>query len=319
MENNNNLILPAVGSVGPWGQTLNNNFRFVDQELRKMHEKVEATSNLIGANVPYVNVDDNYRFVDIIKNANKITFQYKTYEKENNPNNDFTYDISTYTWEDQNPPLFIASYVDNIREGNNTLPSITLDTETFVQGDIIVIVQQLGSIYGSNNTPITFKKYLPVPEIYVPFLTADEPYKLKFERKNYSAAYDELENKQFILPSIGLGVFNYLEYNDGECSINGGASNSINTPDNILTWDLPIQIEPNTTANDYLVHVNFFISSISDAAGAPAPAFVSYTIEKTLGDSTLNIKIKVDISGLADNELLRCEQIISHRAWATRE
>lgn len=315
MENNNNLILPAVGSAGPWGQTLNNNFRFIDQELRKMHEKVEATSNLIGANVPYVNVNDNYRFVDIIKNANKITFQYKTYEKENNLGGIFTYDTSTYNWNGQNPPLFIASYVDSIKEGSDILPSITLDTETFVQGDIIVIVQQLGNIYGSNNTPITFKKYLPVPEVYVPFLTTDEPYKLKFERKNYSTAYDELENKQFILPSIGLGVFNYLKYNNGNYSVNGGTSNSASTPDNILTWDLSTQIEPNTTANDYLVHVNFFISSSPDAAGAPA--FVSYMIEKTLGDNTLNIKIKVDISGLASNEWLRCEQIISHRAWAT--
>ena len=61
----NRMEMPIIGATGNWGSALNKNFQIIDGEISKIYSSINGLQQLVGANVPYIKVDEALYFVVI--------------------------------------------------------------------------------------------------------------------------------------------------------------------------------------------------------------------------------------------------------------
>ena len=266
----NMIRYPAIGSNDNWGAVVNENFRIIDQELKKLHNNVNATQLLVGANVPYIDLNNERFFVEIlIPNSNGISFNtgsnnvilnqgdvvLKYYPKKvkritSNKVPNEIYVRQQGKWMDSVvPPLYCAAYVLNVLIINSagqiqaSNSDTVLDGVQYHRGEILVRTQSFGSLYGNDYISVTFNKYPSMGDYYIPEIAPESPYNLTFEKTDYVTWFisnnaddtngdDIPDTYSYALPSIGLGNFNYFTIDR-----TGEASYTVSMNGNTLTTD----------------------------------------------------------------------------------
>ena len=331
--NNMQLQLPVIGQSGNWGRAVNQNFRIIGEEIQKIYNSLNSFQYLIGANLPYIKVDETQYFVVIsyIESekelismtvpANSYVLRYysKAYAFNKARVDGYThlYYFNNNEWH-PSPPSFLAAYVVGFENSLETpiwtdedFHTSINDTEHmfygFERGDLMVPIQEFGSLYGNSNY-ITFKKYPPMGEYYKPLINGT-PYTLQFEKQDYVTWFLEQPTIQYTLPSIGMGSWNKFLLSDPasgsrsqtEWTITVGPikeTDKLSSPQ--INWfykepKLGEDGEP-TVNND-----NPFVS-----------AFVAFSYITETTDNETTFTIKADISNITQNADLRCEVYFVH-------
>jgi hypothetical protein len=246
------LQFPVIGSKTNWGAKVNENFRIIEQEIHKIYTSFNTLKSSIGAEIPYVKVDEKEFFVDLYiftgKIGESIFFEGKDYivgsvilktfpkSKEGECKDSYTYDNRAKTWSSQ-LPLFLAMYVRNIYQptsndksdepnegpipenevvGPEGIMRSVLGDE-YKRGDLIVRTQEFGSIYG-DYTAMSFKKYPPMGEYFIPKIQA-QPYRAVFEKTDYVTWFEagtgvaDEEGKTKHTLSYSLPAIGFRAYN----------------------------------------------------------------------------------------------------------
>jgi len=332
------LQLPIIGQSGNWGRAVNQNFNIIGDEINKIYNNMNTLQYLIGANVPYIKVDEEQYFVIISCLSKEITengvtlptgsYILRYYKKDNSIRESVittpskTYYLSAVPESSWRPaiPTFVGAYVvgfDNDYQSEINYEDLAdkqespFDSifENFVRGDLIVPVPEFGSIYGDNLT-INFKKYPSSNEYYTPIMPRDEPYLLQFDKQNYVDWFRKKSLLEYKLPTIGMGSFNTFllsEATNDKSSKEGNQWTIIIGPisavDNLsspqINW---FYQEPPSEDTPGEEAVNPFIS-----------AFVAFSwakdIDPNTGEETFTIT--ADISNISGGDL-RCEVYFLH-------
>lgn len=246
---NTGLQFPQIGSTINWGATVNENFRILEKEIHKIYTSFNTLKSSIGAEIPYVKVDEKEFFVNLyIVMGDDTSIIYfngvrhaagsiilQTYAKDNLTDDSesgswYTYDNQAKTWSAQ-LPLFLAMYVRNIYKVTTTGKSVVSKDEVnsaeqimkgilgdaYKKGDLIVRTQEFGSIYG-DYTAMSFKKYPPMGEYFIPKIQA-QPYEAVFEKTDYVTWFEagtrvtDEEGKTKHTLSYSLPAIGFRAYN----------------------------------------------------------------------------------------------------------
>lgn len=227
--------LPQIGSTSEWGSLINANFTKIDTQLRIIQNNINATSSLIGANIPYVNIKDDHYFVSIIKYQDTKQIELRYFNKDKDITIEIPYINTDGHWNIE-PPLYVGAYVidsyieenggyaslfsekieDNYKgdytgniESNKTDGDFAVDEVIFHRGDFLVLTRQFGSVYSDNVIDIKCKKYPAIDGYFLPSVESNHYY-LKFNKTNYVDWYESRNSLEFTLPSLSLAPFAYL-------------------------------------------------------------------------------------------------------------
>lgn len=241
------LNLPPVGYSGNWGSIVNQNFIKVADEIQKIYQAINSAQSLIGANIPYINVDkEKHYFVEVYHKAGvkftpgpntisgpengsleHVDCILKFYGEVKNGSVTSLQQTQTYYYYTEsdnehalgwNPilPMYIASYVMGVyafdKEGNtqDMLEAKIKQTSTLMPSwdkSDILVVVPEFGSIYGDNYTISFKKYLPIGDYYKPVL-ATIPYRLEFIKTDFVSWYQEQPALDYTLPAVGLGIFN---------------------------------------------------------------------------------------------------------------
>lgn len=245
-----------IGSTMNWGQQVNNNFNIIDKEIKKIYNNINGTQALVGADIPYIDLRDEWYWVSIIivpentiykdKNLQAGAIILRYYSKDSNPDpNSGTAVFNEFIRTDEKwldnkiPSLFAAAYIYDIYKFTNGKILLledgdqytTFDGKSYKRGTILVRTQRFGSLYGNDYIAATFNNYPIAAEYYIPQMQSEKPYQLTFIKTDYVTWFFNSQNKTYTLPSIGLGNFNYFtiaKNSDGDSIsvlMNGSAIN----------------------------------------------------------------------------------------------
>ena len=301
---------PDIGSTGNWGAILNNNFTIAEDEINKIYNNINSLNNLIGSQVPYINLDDTQYFVKIcLIKDDGVTIdgtEYKKgvvlryYEKnKGNPSDDSVKPKTVYVREEGqeqwNPtiPLYLAAYVfdtyiyitDNGIVTATALSELTditqnsdyeLDGTVYQRGDILVRVQEFGGLYDINIFNTVFKKYPAMGEYYKPIVQDTPNWRLKFDKVNYVDWFFQSEDDlEYSLPALGMGTTYITEYSNFT-----GDSYSFGLEIDDITYE-------------HNIDVQFYLVS----GAMNTPIYVSYAY-KFVSDSDKPLQIQFDTAEL---------------------
>lgn len=193
------LMLPDVGSTQNWGTAINYNFQLLDNEIQKVFSELETAKNIVGAGVPYyrelysVNGSGPYKFLEVeVQNAGTEQ-QYYNFKYYTNINQDGGVgDPLIYTTGSVSGGVFglndlgrgVGAYL--INTGETEIALTTGDTQTYYQGDLLVAISEVGSIYDSSYVNIKFAKYPDTGHYIEPEVKVENNAAIiKYTDKNY--------------------------------------------------------------------------------------------------------------------------------------
>lgn len=168
------LMLPDVGSTQNWGTAINYNFQLLDNEIQKVFSELETTKNIVGAGVPYyrelysANGTGPYKFLEVEVENEGEEQQYYNFKYYTNINQDGGIgDPLIYTTGNVSDSVFglndlgrgVGAYLINNDANGTKIALTTGDTQTYYQGDLLVAISEVGSIYDSSYVNIKFAKY----------------------------------------------------------------------------------------------------------------------------------------------------------------
>lgn len=168
------LMLPDVGSTENWGTAINYNFQLLDNEIQKVFSELESTKNIVGVGVPYyrelysANGDGPYKFVQVEIEEEGTPQQYYNFKYYMNINHDggvgvpliyTTGNISGGALGLNDLGRGIGAYLINNDVNGTEVTLTTGDKQTYCQGDLLVAISEVGSIYDSSYVNIKFAKY----------------------------------------------------------------------------------------------------------------------------------------------------------------
>ena len=311
--------LPSVGSTANWGSIINDNFTFLSDEIKKLYSSFNTVQALVGANTPYIKIDENQYFVKLTRyrqdgadENSPVYIRFEYYSKSSLKNNPDTPNNSTSTYilnsnanewvselgevDAQSPPFFLGAYIFDFEdEINSTSETINVTGTDFHKNDFMVHFHALGSLYGNNAVSASvFKKYPPMGEYYKPILNTENPYKLEFERIDYVDWFRNEDNLTYTLPSIGYGSFCTKKFSKSENLV----EDTVNFDGTLLS-----------SKEDLTVQVNYYLVTTEDGTTTKKPIIIYNTYSIALDSETkeVTITIKCDTSSLTDNEELQAE------------
>lgn len=347
------LELPQIGTSGNWGSTVNQNFIKISNEIQKIYQTINSAQSLIGANVPYINVNKQLRyFVKVYHQAknvppssdkisapegislDKINCILKFYGEVQNDSGTFLQQTETYYYHTDNDealkwnpilPMYSASYVMGVyafdEEGNtqDMLEENIEQTSTIMpswdKSDILVVVPEFGSVYGDNYTA-SFKKYLPIGDYYKPELATD-PYQLKFIKKDFVSWYQEQAALAYTLPAIGLGVFNNFTLTKvAENEFTAAVNQTVIEAPKIEddVWKLTVTpARPNNADEASQIAPKFNWYIKSGSQFQPVFIAYNYSYAESGDKSSIIYAIQVDVSNLEQGEELYGEMYFNFR------
>lgn len=323
------FIYPTVGAISNWGAIINRNFEQTDAEFNKIYSNINMINELVGANVPYIDIREDYKFLDIECSKNgsdeDITYTFKYYKEVEDTDSQDSYeyrkvgDTSGWSADKGAPPAFLGSYVRNTTivntDGTSEKDTIELFDISFARGDFVVVTQIFDTITSTEPTAVVYKKFAPMGEYYIPALNTTNPYELVFNKTTYVDWLAQQNSLKYILPSIGYRDFNYFTVAKDE---NGAFSFSVNgtkidysLENETLVFSFLFSGTESNAAN-YRLNVDCALKEKNAVITNNPQVYYKYSIE-AVADKEFQCTFTADIGGLNNNESLTFN--ISFEHW----
>lgn len=282
------LMLPDINSTDNWGTAINYNFQILDREIQKTLSELENTKNAVGVGIPYYKelyihngsvTTGPYKFVqiesDLTQQPVRYTFSYYT-----------DIEISGTEVQGKGAPVIYTTNptideqpLNNLEKGigayviNKTPIIVALkadESQTYKQGDLLVAISEVGSIYDTSYVNIKFEKYPDTGHYIEPQITVNTQGAaiIEYADKNYIDW--TLRTKTTTIQAVPAFHFR---------KINIGANNIIE-----ITG---IQATGYTNADDFGHIINFYTSD-------SYPCFCDYSVAKTIDGNYLTVTITLD-------------------------
>ena len=303
---------PALGSTGAWGTTINNNFRYLNNQIQQTNTNMNALRNLIGAGVPYIDYRDEYAFVKIVITPDGTSDYIVTLNFFSHTNllADTVTAQAEYSskngWETK-PPLWIGTHVAGVT--NNTgIPIATISIfakENVQRGDFLIATQQFSSIQEADSALLYFNKFAELGSYVVPRL-GTEPYQLCFDVVNYVDWWTSINAQSVINTTTGSSTFEYTLPSIGYRSF----STREFTHNGSNQYTVTCAKVDDATA--YRIYMDWFLKASN---GSYDKVLVNYSVkQQDPNNGTIEFTITVDTNSLATDDVLVCEYAIEHNA-----
>lgn len=333
------LALPQIGNEGNWGAAINRNFNLINIEINNIYQRLQSFQSVLGAQIPYIRVDERKYFVTIqqIVGAEDELYRLIYWKKpqsyieeeelETSEDNIHTYKKQADGSLIWSPSIdnYLAAYV--LKTCKVTKNDDNTYTETderadlsaadvfgkidYFRGDLMVRAQTFGSIHG-DYAVTTFKKYPPMGEYYEPIWTVGQPYKLIFQKQNYVDNFFNKYEHNFTLPSIGMGTFNTYEFENKsgsfDLTINGVKDNNpVTITDGAITFSFTVS---KTSGQHLEPHIQWYIKEVK--SNPYQPLFIAYEVSSDVNSNSIEYNIKFDVSNTIPGETVKATIYFTH-------